>query len=404
MEKLLTTSDYNSAVTTAGTHSITTGGGYNNTDKFTIVGTCSKSWTVARYYTDVLVRVFTLDLTSYDTLSFYAIKNVNHGNGACYILPGNATLSSTEYPYKSIAYWEINYGSFPTSWTEYTLDISTLSGTYKIAFLGGYVDYTGYSTSSTSYSNIRLIGPDKTYKLAINYGSTSLGSFSNNANSNIYYGTIKISDNFTGTKTLNCSSKLMSNNIYAGNKTLNCINKYMSSNISITSEEEGGTTTKLLTQADFTSGTAYNVTLNYLSGQIDNTDGFQITGRPTSMTWDSSKGYYPVSYHLRWRGQVDLTNYNTIKFYAKKIANHGIIDCKILPYNFSYPTYSSDLTAAIIASAGEGYSTASTTYKEYSIDVSAITGLKDIVFTGGYVDNSGYAESSTAYCDIRFIP
>ena len=53
--------------------------------------------------------------------------------------------------------YSIHYNDLPTTFTEYTLDISTVTGIHTIIFIGGYVDVTGYSNSSTSYANIRFI-------------------------------------------------------------------------------------------------------------------------------------------------------------------------------------------------------------------------------------------------------
>ena len=49
-----------------------------------------------------------------------------------------------------------HYNDFPTTWTQYTLDTSNITGIKTLSFIGGYTDNTGNTTSQTQYSGIEL--------------------------------------------------------------------------------------------------------------------------------------------------------------------------------------------------------------------------------------------------------
>ena len=100
---------------------------------------------------------------------------------------------------------------------------------------------------------------------------------------------------------------------------------------------------------------------------------------------------------LRWDYQVDLTNYNTISFYARKNANHGTISVYVTSDGIQ-----TRCTTDVLTSVGASYSTAPTSWTKYELDVSEITGVKTVSFMGGYGDYTGNTSSSTSYCNIRF--
>ena len=62
---------------------------------------------------------------------------------------GSSTILTNKY---------VHYNDLPTSWTEYSLDVSNITGTQVLTFIGGYTDSTGATSSNTKYSNIRLYG------------------------------------------------------------------------------------------------------------------------------------------------------------------------------------------------------------------------------------------------------
>ncbi len=56
----------------------------------------------------------------------------------------------------------------------------------------------------------------------------------------------------------------------------------------------------------------------------NDSDGLSMTGnsnRPSSVGVNLNDTYTQI----RWDKEIDLTNYNTLSFYAKKGANHGSI-------------------------------------------------------------------------------
>ena len=122
----------------------------DGSDGFTIVGrgnvrNGSNQW--EKY----LAWTYTIDLTDYINIKFYAKKNANHGTVLLAILD---EIKSGVSPLKRVGK---GYASCPTTWTEYELDVSDLVGTKTLFFLGGYYDMTGNASSSTSYCNIRIL-------------------------------------------------------------------------------------------------------------------------------------------------------------------------------------------------------------------------------------------------------
>lgn len=113
------------------------------------------------------------------------------------------------------------------------------------------------------------------------------------------------------------------------------------------------------------------------------TPGLSITGncgRPVGVS--ENWNIYPVH---RWYKEIDLTDYNTLEFYAKKGQNHGMLSIAI-----------DDVKIFTVL-----YTEFATTWQLYNIDLSKYTGKHVISIVGGYEDNTGNASSNTQYCDIK---
>lgn len=137
----------------------------------------------------------------------------------------------------------------------------------------------------------------------------------------------------------------------------------------------------IVTRAVLDEGVFVNVTPTYLTGQQNNSDGFTIVGRNAS-----ASGSATYAGDLKWEYDIDLTGINTVSFYCKKGANHGI--CKVCVDG--------------VQKLWVHYNDLPTSWTQYSIDLTEYTGVHKIGFVGGYVDVSGNTSSSTSYCDIRF--
>ena len=122
----------------------------DSSDGFTIVGRGNVS-NGSNQWEKYLAWTYTIDLTDYINIKFYAKKNANHGTVLLAILD---EIKSGVSPLKSVGK---GYASCPITWTEYELDVSDLVGTKTLFFLGGYYDMTGNASSSTSYCNIRIL-------------------------------------------------------------------------------------------------------------------------------------------------------------------------------------------------------------------------------------------------------
>lgn len=139
-------------------------------------------------------------------------------------------------------------------------------------------------------------------------------------------------------------------------------------------------TKEYLEQGTFLGNT--KVTQNNYNGSA----GLSMTGnsnRPTSVKYDLNDTYT----HIRWDKEIDLTNYNTLSFYAKKGANHG-----------GFAIYL-DKSIAVFA---RNYSNASSNWTLFTVDLpDGYEGVHTISFIGGYNDNTGSTSSNSQYCDIK---
>ena len=116
-------------------------GQQNNSDGFTIVGRNATASGSATYAGD-LKWEYDIDLTGINIVRFYCKKGANHG--ICKICVDGAQKL-----------W-VHYNDLPTSWTQYSVDLTEYTGVHKIGFVGGYTDATGNTSSSTSYCDIRF--------------------------------------------------------------------------------------------------------------------------------------------------------------------------------------------------------------------------------------------------------
>ena len=157
----------------------------------------------------------------------------------------------------------------------------------------------------------------------------------------------------------------------------------------------------LVTRAVLNQGAFVNCTPTYLTNQQSGTDGFQITGRANN-SWNGSY-YYNWSSWLRWDIQLDLTNYKTIKWYGKKITNHGLVGVYVTDGLKYHPDAGMGNQTTVYAQYAGWYDSLPTSWTEYSLNVSHITGVHTISFVGGFVDPSGSSSSSSAFCNIRFL-
>ncbi len=87
----------------------------------------------------------------------------------------------------------------------------------------------------------------------------------------------------------------------------------------------------------------------------------------------------------------NLSKYQYLVFYGKKITNHG------------QPTvYIFDDKGKVVASKSENYHNLDNKWHQYIIDISNITEQSTIVFNGGYIDNTGNTESKYVFSSITF--
>ncbi len=153
-----------------------------------------------------------------------------------------------------------------------------------------------------------------------------------------------------------------------------------------------------VTKAILDKGTFKNVTPTYLIGTgYNGTDGFTITGAATDNACCDSTKMSPSNF-LRWDYKMDLTYVKSIKFYAKRSADYGMIEVFVsdnLDGNYN--------DKLLYAGARVTYISLPATWTAYELDVSDIGGEHVVSFMGGYTDSSGAKHSmSTSYSNITF--
>lgn len=144
-------------------------------------------------------------------------------------------------------------------------------------------------------------------------------------------------------------------------------------------------TEEIINQGTFTNGSH-----TVLTGQQNDSDGFRLVGRRNNAYGTTEY----INQFVSWSIRLDLTDYTEIAFLAKKDANNGSMGVCVV--NNLSDAYNSSLATLWV-----NYAKMPTSWTEYSLDISAITGEKYIVFIGGHSDNSGSTSSSTSFCDIH---
>lgn len=129
--------------------------GYNNTAGISIVG--SSTTATSSSMTHALRCDVKMDFTNVNALYWHCMKGANHGAMWVYISDGNFTQDQTSFQNTCYAYLYVHYNNLSTSWTEYSLDTTNITGVKTVTFMGGWWDSTGNTASNTRYSNIRLI-------------------------------------------------------------------------------------------------------------------------------------------------------------------------------------------------------------------------------------------------------
>lgn len=147
---------------------------------------------------------------------------------------------------------------------------------------------------------------------------------------------------------------------------------------------------------NFADMTAFKLHTKTLITGYNNTAGFAIVGRNSS-----ASGSANTSGDLRCEIKMDLTNVSQIKFHARKPANHGIVNVLVCT-NGVVATNRND-TNAYPVTAWAHYNDINNTWKEYTMNVANITGVRIVAFIGGYTDSTGNTSSRTEYSNIRLI-
>lgn len=128
--------------------------GHNDTAGFSIVGRQNATGGSNNYMSGRLRCDFKLDFTNMSKITFYAKKVANHGVLSVRISDGLTNTFDNNMTY--YAKLEVHYNNFPTTWTQYTINTSNITGVRTLSFIGGYVDNTGNTASQTQYSGIEL--------------------------------------------------------------------------------------------------------------------------------------------------------------------------------------------------------------------------------------------------------
>jgi hypothetical protein len=126
-----------------------TGGGFGGSDTIALRGTSSFPSSSCSTGRSMPYYQITADLTNFNTLEYYVKQGALHG----------LTMVAIDdfYDCGSTVYNFVHYNTLSaTDWTLKSVDISGFSGAHTIYFIGGYTDSTGYLTSETLYSAIRL--------------------------------------------------------------------------------------------------------------------------------------------------------------------------------------------------------------------------------------------------------
>lgn len=131
-----------------GSHSVLTNQ-QNGSAGFTLVGRRNYAPGVSMVMNQLVCWAYKMDITDYETISYYVRKNADHG--ISYVIIADSMTTSTP-----LANNFIHYNNLTSSWTQKTLDVTNVTGEVYVIFVGGYSDSTGNTTSSTSYCDIHI--------------------------------------------------------------------------------------------------------------------------------------------------------------------------------------------------------------------------------------------------------
>ena len=123
--------------------------------------------------------------------------------------------------------------------------------------------------------------------------------------------------------------------------------------------------------------------IEIITANIDGNEcsGLSIIGRSNRHWNDPDK----LNNCIRWYINVDLTGFNTLEFYAKKGADHGIM-----------AVYVDDQMLKSVP-----YREFSEIWNKYVLNLENYSGEHIISFVGGYTDFTGNSYSNTQYCNIK---
>ena len=351
--------------------------GYNNSLGFKFVGsgTNSSPDSLTPHFSQCLTCEFYYDLTHVKEIKYYARKVNNHGIMRVGVIP-KSTVECTGIVTPEVVVYK-HYNEMPTSWTQYTLNTSNLTGSYYVFFLGGYVDSTGNTTSETQYSTIEIITSPQGIELE---ETTDINLDENSTMCDISYAFENVKNNL-----FNFKSQL-SNILYS--KGIDVDNLSLFSLIDKTKDMKHEFT--LTTDYINENGVFCNHTKSLITG-YDNAAGFSITGRPGTSAGTSSTVAFRCEFVL------DFTNIKKITYYAMKGANHGMLDVSISD-GFINNTNIDNLSYYYRLKVH--YNNFATSWTQYSIDTTDITGVRTLAFLGGWYDSTGNTGSNTRYSNI----
>ena len=118
-----------------------------------------------------------------------------------------------------------------------------------------------------------------------------------------------------------------------------------------------------------------------LNNRIDNTLVLSITGVSESNINEADS----IEGKNRWYKTIDLTNYNTLEFYARNAKDNG--DIMIF------------IDSRMIEKVR--YTNVPSIWTKYQVDVSKYSGKHELSIAGGYADSAGSEESNTQYRNIK---
>ena len=93
------------------------------------------------------VKIDIEDISPYKTFEFYGKKEKLHGQPTVIIFNNEG---------KVLAELKANYGDLNGEWERFTIDVSEICGSVTILLNGCYIDKTGNSESSYTFSSIGL--------------------------------------------------------------------------------------------------------------------------------------------------------------------------------------------------------------------------------------------------------